>query len=62
MVRVSLRTRLLLAGGVLALVAVAIFGLLRGNDALDDATQRRADARLDLAITHGGDDRLRVTL
>jgi signal transduction histidine kinase/ActR/RegA family two-component response regulator len=50
-VSVSLRTRLLLASGVLALVVVvAIVAMLRGNAALEDATDRRADARLDLAI------------
>ena len=49
----SLSTRLLLASAILALVVViAVFALLRGNAALDDATDKRADARMDLALVN----------
>jgi signal transduction histidine kinase/CheY-like chemotaxis protein len=47
--RTSLTARLVIAGGVLAVVVIAaVLVLLRANAALDDATDSRADARLDL--------------
>jgi signal transduction histidine kinase len=47
----SLRARLLLACGVLALlVGLAVLAMLRGSAAVNDATDERADARMDLAL------------
>jgi signal transduction histidine kinase/CheY-like chemotaxis protein len=47
--RTSLTARLVIAGGVLAVVVtVAVLALLHSNAALDEATDRRAEARLGL--------------